>query len=119
MANPDKKRFPFELTRRRIILSCAALIVIIAVVFLLTRPQKAPEQYPTVAAVEVTTGNADIYAEYVGRIRAQQFVEVRARVEGYLEKMQFEEGSYVKRGRCSLSSTPNNTKPKPTGPAPS
>ena len=112
MASPDKKRFPFELTRRRIILSCAALIVIIAVVFLLTRPKKAPEQYPTVAAVEVTTGNADIYAEYVGRIRAQQFVEVRARVEGYLEKMQFEEGSYVKKGQVLFVIDPKQYKAK-------
>ena len=30
-----------------------------------------------------------------GRIRAQQFVEVRARVEGYLENMLFAEGTYV------------------------
>ena len=32
---------------------------------------------------------------YVGRIRAQQFVEVRARVEGYLESMLFAEGTYI------------------------
>ena len=31
----------------------------------------------------------------MGRVRAQQFVEVRARVEGYLERMLFEEGTYV------------------------
>lgn len=37
----------------------------------------------------------EIYGEYVGRIRAQQFVEVRARVEGYLENMLFAEGTYV------------------------
>ena len=35
----------------------------------------------------------------MGRIRAQQFVEVRARVEGYLERMLFREGSYVKKGQ--------------------
>ena len=34
-----------------------------------------------------------------GRIRAQQFVEIRARVEGFLEKMLFEEGTYVKKGQ--------------------
>lgn len=43
--------------------------------------------------------DVEIYGEYVGRIRAQQFVEVRARVEGYLEKMLFAEGSYVKRNQ--------------------
>ncbi len=40
-----------------------------------------------------------LYSEYVGCIRAQQFVEIRARVEGFLERMLFEEGTYVKKGQ--------------------
>ena len=43
--------------------------------------------------------NVQIFGEYVGRIRAQQFVEVRARVEGFLEQMLFEEGTSVKRNQ--------------------
>ena len=43
--------------------------------------------------------NVEIYGEYVGRIRAQQFVEVRARVEGFLENMLFEEGTHVEKGQ--------------------
>ena len=43
--------------------------------------------------------NVEIFGEYVGRIRALQFVEIRARVEGYLEKMLFEEGKHVKRNQ--------------------
>ncbi|MDE6448444.1 MAG: efflux RND transporter periplasmic adaptor subunit, partial [Muribaculaceae bacterium] len=45
------------------------------------------------------TEDVNIYGEYVGRIRAQQLVEVRARVEGYLESMLFEEGTYIKKGQ--------------------
>jgi membrane fusion protein (multidrug efflux system) len=45
------------------------------------------------------TDDIELYGEYVGRIRAQQFVEIRARVEGFLEKMLFEEGTYVKKGQ--------------------
>lgn len=45
------------------------------------------------------TDNVEIYGEYVGRIRARQFVEVRARVEGYLENMLFEEGKRVERNQ--------------------
>ena len=41
----------------------------------------------------------EIYGEYVGRVRAQQFVEVHARVEGYLENMLFAEGTYVEKGQ--------------------
>jgi membrane fusion protein (multidrug efflux system) len=36
-----------------------------------------------------------IFGEYVGRIRAAGYVEVHARVEGYLERMLFKEGKYV------------------------
>ena len=35
----------------------------------------------------------------MGRIRAQQFVEIRARVEGYLEQILFEEGTHIDKGQ--------------------
>ena len=58
------------------------------------RPAKMPE-LPVVAIASATQDDVEIYGEYVGRVRAQQFVEVRARVEGYLEQMLFAEGTYV------------------------
>lgn len=39
--------------------------------------------------------DVEIYVEYAGKIKARQHVEIRARVEGYLETMHFEEGGYV------------------------
>ena len=54
------------------------------------RPAKMPE-LPVVAIAPATQDDVEIYGEYVGRVRAQQFVEVRARVEGYLEQMLFAE----------------------------
>ena len=80
----------------------AILIVtagIITAICLLTRPKPAPPVYPTVVTETVGTRDVEIYGEYVGRIRAQQFVEVRARVEGYLEQMLFEEGTYIEKGQ--------------------
>ena len=81
---------------------CLIVIGIAAVALLiawLLRPREVPQEYPVVAVESVTTEDVSIYGEYVGRIRAQQFVEIRARVEGYLEKMLFDEGTYVKRGQ--------------------
>lgn len=52
----------------------------------------------------------EIYGEFPGRIRAQQFVEVRARVEGYLEKMMFEEGTYVKKDQILFIIDPKQYK---------
>lgn len=40
--------------------------------------------------------DVQIFGEYVGRIRAASYVEIHARVEGYLEKMLFVEGKQVK-----------------------
>ena len=54
-----------------------------------------PPQAPLVIIESVNRDNVKIYGEYVGRIRAFKYVEVRARVEGYLEKMMFEEGRRV------------------------
>ena len=79
-----------------LIAGIAAAAVLIA---WLMRPREVAQDYPIVAVEAVTTDDVSIYGEYVGRIRAQQFVEIRARVEGYLEKMLFDEGTYVKRGQ--------------------
>ncbi len=81
-----------------IIFALVVLAVGIAVFFSL-RKRPAPEHRPTVEVEDVVTGEVNIYGEYVGRIRAQQFVEVHARVEGYLEKMLFKEGSYIQKGQ--------------------
>lgn len=62
------------------------------------KKEKEPEKV-VVGMQQVGTDNVEIYGEYVGRIRARRFVEVRARVEGYLESMLFEEGKRVHRNQ--------------------
>ena len=62
------------------------------------KEKKAPERVPVVVE-QVGVRDVEIFGEYVGKVRAQQFVEVRARVEGYLEKMLFEEGKKVERNQ--------------------
>ena len=74
-------------------LICMAALLAAYLVF--TWPKDVPPVLPTVVVEPAETGDVEIYGEYVGRIRAQQFVEVRARVEGYLENMLFNEGTYV------------------------
>ena len=80
-----------------IVVALIAVTAVAAVVWLL-RPRSEPVRNPVVEVEPVATEAVEIYGEYVGRIRAQQFVEVRARVEGYLERMLFREGSYVQKG---------------------
>ena len=92
-------RVRIQLTRRQWIVAVAALAAVAALLIWLLRPQTQQPVYPIVAVEPVTTDNVNIYGEYVGRIRAQQFVEVRARVEGYLENMLFAEGTYVNKNQ--------------------
>lgn len=79
-----------------IVVGVAALVFGIIWIF---KPKPIDPDYPVVAIQPVTTDDVSIYGEYVGRVNAQQFVEVRARVEGYLERMLFDEGTYVEKGQ--------------------
>jgi len=61
--------------------------------------KKAPEQAAvTVKAMTPEKKDAPIYAEFTGRTDAQETVEIRARVEGFLKERAFEEGGLVKKG---------------------
>ena len=50
------------------------------------KKEQQPERQ-VVTAEKVGVEDVEIYGEYVGKIRAKTFVEVRAREEGYLEEM--------------------------------
>lgn len=83
------------LKKRRTAVVVIGIGLVIGIYLIVThRPAPKPE-LPVVAIAPVTQKDVEIYGEYVGRVRAQQFVEVRARVEGYLEQMLFNEGTYV------------------------
>lgn len=58
------------------------------------------ETFPVTAAIEVDTF---AYTHYVAEIHALQNVEIRARVNGYLEKIHVDEGSYVKKDQLLFS----------------
>ncbi|MDE7096327.1 MAG: efflux RND transporter periplasmic adaptor subunit, partial [Muribaculaceae bacterium] len=76
------------------------VVLIVAALFVyFMRPRQQTVPVPVVEFAVVDTTDVNIYGEYVGRIRAQQFVEIHARVEGYLEKMLFKEGSYINKGQ--------------------
>lgn len=81
------------------VLISLGIIIVAGGIVWICLPKPKPVEYPVVAVEEVETDNVNIYGEYVGRINAHQFVEVRARVEGYLEKMLFDEGTYVEKGQ--------------------
>ncbi|WP_394802952.1 efflux RND transporter periplasmic adaptor subunit [Barnesiella propionica] len=93
------KRPNVKLDRKKIISAVIILLLFSVILFIWLRPEVKPEEYPTVEVTPVGRADVEVYGEYVGRVRAQQFVEVRARVEGYLEKMLFEEGTSVQKNQ--------------------
>ena len=93
-SNRDMRQY-----RNRLTITIVSIALIIGLYYIINRPRKPAPDLPTVVVEPVERDDVEIYGEYVGRIRAQQFVEVRARVEGYLENMLFEEGTYVNKNQ--------------------
>lgn len=90
-----KKDLRFK--KKQAVYACICIILVVGIYFIFNRKKEHVIEKPIVCVEPVVQEDVEIYGDYVGRIRAQLFVEVRARVEGFLERMHFEEGSYVKK----------------------
>ena len=76
------------------------LIAAVAVTAGCEKPAPAAPPPPTeVMVAPVTQKDVPVYLELVGQTVGYQDVEIRARVEGILEAMNFQEGSFVTRGQ--------------------
>jgi len=58
-------------------------------------PVAAP---PDVYVADVVQKDVPVYMELVGQTKGSQDVEIRARVEGYLDRVAFTEGTFMKKG---------------------
>jgi membrane fusion protein (multidrug efflux system) len=63
--------------------------------------QKAAAPAPVfpVKVAEVVARDVPIFSEAVGQTRGNEEIEISARVEGFLETMNFKEGTFVKKGQ--------------------
>jgi membrane fusion protein (multidrug efflux system) len=59
-------------------------------------PQGPP---PLVQVAQIQLMDATQAEKYIGHVEAIESVDLRARVEGYLEKVNFQEGAYVQKGQ--------------------
>ncbi len=89
----------FKIKERETIVGIICCLIIVAGYLFINRKSKPTQELPIVSVAPAAQEDVEIYGDYVGRIRAQQFVEVRARVEGFLEEMHFEEGTFVKKNQ--------------------
>jgi membrane fusion protein (multidrug efflux system) len=61
--------------------------------------QKAAPPPPVVKVAEAVQRDVPIFVEAIGQTRGNVEIEISARVEGFLETMDFKEGSFVKKGQ--------------------
>ena len=75
-------------------------VLVIAFLAACDPTEKAATQAPTltVRVTQVSVKNVSLATEMVGTTMGTQDVPIRTRVEGYLETMEFEEGTFVKKG---------------------
>lgn len=85
--------------KRKFIYASVLIALVVALFYIFNREKEKEPELPVISILPAQQENVEIYGEYVGRIKAQQFVEVRARVEGFLEQMLFEEGTHVSKNQ--------------------
>jgi len=62
------------------------------------QPEAPPPPPPEVYVTDVVQKDVPVYLELVGQTMGFQDVDIRARVEGFLETVDFREGSFVRQG---------------------
>lgn len=76
---------------------CILIILIFIPTWLMAAPP-GPGQAPTVIVATITEQDINPSTEYIGHVEAIQTVDLRARVEGFLEKVMFKEGQDIRSG---------------------
>src|SRR6185369_6442003 len=62
------------------------------------KPAPEPPPPPAVKVVAVVKQDVPVYVEAIGETRGNTEIEIRARVEGYIESVDYREGSLVQKG---------------------
>lgn len=85
--------------RQRITTSAASMILVslLAAVACEKAPAPAPPPVPVKAAT-VLVRDVPIFLEAIGQTRGNTEIEIRARVEGFIESVDFSEGTLVRKG---------------------
>ncbi|MCA6078437.1 efflux RND transporter periplasmic adaptor subunit [Fulvivirga sedimenti] len=83
------------------------LILISAGILLFScEPKKQQVITLTVPVYEVKSSDISVYREFIGQTYGQNDIDIRARVQGFLEGIHFQEGSRVKKGQLLYSIDP-------------
>src|SRR3954471_22305791 len=87
---------------------CAIAAVVLVVPGCSKRPAPVAAQAPEVYVAPVVQQDVPIYIQLVGQTQGFQDVEIRARVEGFLQTVNFPEGSFVHKGQLLYQIDPKS-----------
>jgi membrane fusion protein (multidrug efflux system) len=82
----------------RLISQVAVPLLVVGLIAGCEKPETAPPPPPVVEVMEITTTDVPLSTTLIGQLDSPQNVEVRARVEGFVDKMLFTEGTEVAQG---------------------
>ena len=83
---------------QRTLKQLAAATLLMAGAVACDKPAPPPPGPPEIYVTNVVQQDVPVYLELVGQTAGFQDVEIRARVEGFLDNVSFKEGSFVKKG---------------------
>ena len=93
---PNTFNLPFAISSR-----AGHVVLVILTTFLFScseEPPPAQTSAPEVTVVKVEPKDTPVIFEYVGKTQSSRRVEIRSRVEGFLEKIAYKEGTLVREG---------------------
>jgi membrane fusion protein (multidrug efflux system) len=70
------------------------------------KKEAPPPPPPQVKVAPVVQRDVPVYVDVIGQTRGSTEIEVRARVEGFLESVDYQEGSFVKKGQLLYTIDP-------------
>jgi membrane fusion protein, multidrug efflux system len=97
----EKRPFPLRKSFNGTALMLAAALVAAALIIIVAGCEKKPETAPPPPIVEVAeaiSAGVPMSIEFIGQLDSPQNVDVRARVEAFVDKILFTEGADVKAG---------------------
>ena len=97
-------RFPVSAARR---LAFTALVAVLVLPGCDSgAPREQASEPPAVGVIEVAEQKVNPFFEFVGKTRAKESVALRARVTGFLESRDFQEGGDVEAGQVLFKIEP-------------
>jgi len=85
-----------------------ASVVLAATMFSCSNEQPKQQQIQKIPTIKVLQHDVPVFSEYVGNMYGKKDIPIRARVEGFLESIDFKEGTKVKKGQLLYTIDPQS-----------